>query len=238
MKKCNLVVVAHPDDETLFFGGLIMANRRSNWRVVCATDGNADGLGRTRHDQFARACRALGVRKFEFLDLPDRYESRLSQRELQSRLAELYERIRREHVTLQEVYTHGPLGEYGHPHHQDVSLAVHETFSRVNRSAQKSIKIWGVAYNCAPDRIFKLPTAQFKKKCHILAKIYLGETSRFIQYLPVTSVETFARFNLAEVRVLHEFFAGSMKSVDARGKYSWFQPYLNTFRKAVIRRPF
>ena len=223
-KKTNLVVVAHPDDETIYFGGLLLAERQCNWRVICVTDGNADGLGGERHAQFARACHSFGVKNFEFFDMRDRYDVRLPQAELRARLVELSKQMR-PHT----VYTHGPLGEYGHPHHQDVSLAVHEVFSDVR----------GVAYNCSPNQIVKLTTRQFEKKTNVLAEIYFGETSRFIQYLPATSLETFARFKLAEVRALHEFLSGGeLSPPQSLDKYKWFRPYLREFREAMIKRPF
>lgn len=227
-KKFNLIVVAHPDDETLFFGGLMLADRRYDWRVVCATDGNADGLGAERHDQFARACRIFGVRHLDFFDLPDRYDVRLSQNEMHDCLKRYCGR-----EVPQAVFTHGPLGEYGHPHHQDVSLAVHEVFAERSRKSD----VWGVAYNCAPDRIVELSNEQFKKKANVLAKVYFGETSRFIQHLPATSVEAFAQFKLREVQTLHQFFVGALEKPKL-DKYRWFQPYLAAFRDSIIKRPF
>ena len=45
----RLLVVAHPDDETIFFAGVIQSKRDLPWHLVCLTDGNADGRGKERH---------------------------------------------------------------------------------------------------------------------------------------------------------------------------------------------
>lgn len=112
VKKYNLVVVAHPDDETIFFGGLLQAYRRRPWKVICATDGNADGMGVQRRQDFQRACDALKVQNCEMWDFPDRFENRLD-------IDRLAERLKQE--TASEIFTHGVLGEYGHPHPRRLS---------------------------------------------------------------------------------------------------------------------
>ncbi len=204
-----------------------MAERRHGWHVICVTDGNADGRGIDRHEQFARACEAFGVKHFDFFDLPDRYEMRLKQEILRERLNRW-----REHYGIRTVYTHGPIGEYGHPHHQDVSLAVHEVFAG-------TCDVFGVAYNCLPSRIVKLSARQFDKKTDVLSNIYFGETSRFIQILPATDVEMFAQFALPEVRDLHKYLSqGDPIPTTHLNKYKWFYPYLSVFRDTMIKRPF
>jgi len=51
-----LLVVAHPDDETIFFGGTMYSLKKRGWKVIVVTDGNADGMGSTRRNQLlARA---------------------------------------------------------------------------------------------------------------------------------------------------------------------------------------
>src|SRR5690606_31192293 len=104
-KKVSLVVVAHPDDETLFFGGLILSSPKKYWHIVCATDANADGLGATRHRQFEAACKKLGVKSWTFFNLPDVFSKRLEIGVIQKKLAELSERFK-----ITEVFTHGPTG--------------------------------------------------------------------------------------------------------------------------------
>ena len=67
MKKYNLLGVAHPDDETIFFGGLLQVYRRRPWKVVCVTDGaprrlpDAAALAERRHEELCAALDAAGL---------------------------------------------------------------------------------------------------------------------------------------------------------------------------------
>ncbi|MEK7355673.1 MAG: PIG-L family deacetylase, partial [Bdellovibrionota bacterium] len=124
--------MAQPDDETLFFGGLLQRRRTRRWTVVCVTDANADGQGKKRRKQFEKACRLLGVKKPLWWSFPDRYAERLPVVELIAKLRALP----KPHT----IYTHGIIGEYGHPHHQDVSYAVHLAFAEHPR-------VYASAYN-------------------------------------------------------------------------------------------
>src|ERR1043165_2582375 len=81
-KKYNLLVVAHPDDESIFFAGLVLQKRSHPWRVLCVTDGNADGNGAARAADFAEACKQLKVKDFAMLGFKDKFEERLPLNEL------------------------------------------------------------------------------------------------------------------------------------------------------------
>lgn len=189
----NVVIVAHPDDETLFFGGLIYSGRDVHWTVIVATDANADGMGKKRKVQLEQACELLGVTDIIQWDLPDRYEERLNQDELRQKLAEFVAQTPR----IDNIYTHGPAGEYAHPHHQDVSLAVHTYFLRDEETNQK---VWSVAYNSLPEHIVNLNSQQFERKRKILMGPYHSEVSRFMNLLPCTWSEGFHRLSLKEVK--------------------------------------
>jgi len=217
MKKYNLLVVAHPDDETIFFGGLLQVYRRKPWKVICITDGNAGGEGAKRHADFTAACRKMKVRESEMWDFVDRYDVRLPVDEIVARLG-------KERPT--EVFSHGPLGEYGHPHHQDVSLAAHRAFGSV----------WSPAYNAYAEKVVRVPRKTYKTKCDILSRTYFSETHRFARHLPATSVEGFAKVAPQEVESIHAYLCGGP---EPRLKtYAWFQPYLETFRQQTAERPF
>lgn len=223
MKKQNLIVVAHPDDETIFFGGLIQTYRRRPWKIICVTDGNADGVGSRRRLDFLAACKKLGAKEAEMWDLPDLYDARLD-------VKRLTERLREEKAV--EVFTHGILGEYGHPHHQDVCLATHRAFASQPHT-------WSVAYNCFADKVIKLPRKAYQRKCEILSEIYFTETHRFARWLPAYNHEGYVKLGLKEVEALYAFFAfGEKPPAKTLKVYNWFTPYLEEFRTQVTSRPF
>lgn len=222
-KPYRLLVVAHPDDETIFFAGALLQKREMPWKVICLTDGNADGRGAERRKEFQAACRLFGVRDAEQWSYQDRFGVRLPVDEISARLLAFPPPF--------EIYTHGPLGEYGHAHHQDACLAVHRAFPRK--------RIFSPAWNCVADFVIQLTPAQFKKKTFAFAEIYSKEVSRFLNILPSMPVEGFRRFRLAEV----EAMAGFMKRERAFSRkeipdFSWAEKMLPELRDKIEKRLF
>lgn len=189
----NLLVTAHPDDETIFFAGLLLTNRERPWTLVCVTDGNADGQGADRANQLLKASKKLGVKTLQQWDLPDKFECRLDQKTLEEKLSNL--------PLPNQVFTHGILGEYGHPHHQDVSFAVHRTFS-------EKVPTWSIAYNIRAEKNIELSPQFFNQKSQIMVNIYQNETFRFLNVLPISSHEGFSKVNFAEVDHIYQFLNG------------------------------
>jgi LmbE family N-acetylglucosaminyl deacetylase len=125
-----LAVLAHPDDESLGFGGTLAkyADRGVETYLVTATRGergrfgslgkNADPVevGRVRESELRAAAAVLGVREVVLLHYPDgavdRVESAKAIRDIVAQIRRI-----RPHVVL----TFGPEGAYGHPDHIAVS---------------------------------------------------------------------------------------------------------------------
>ena len=78
-----MCLTAHPDDEALAFGGalLMAADRGAQTSILCLTEGSAgsyrepgqtdEDLAALRREEFAAACRALGVANSELLRYRD-----------------------------------------------------------------------------------------------------------------------------------------------------------------------
>jgi hypothetical protein len=131
-----------------------------------------------------------------------------------------------------EIYTHGPLGEYGHPHHQDVCLAAHRAFGG-------QTKIFSPAWNCNVDKVVKLSEAQFKKKTKAFADIYRKETDSFLNILPNMAVETFRAFGSKEVEALVGFIRRERPlDVKALKNEAWLAEILPGLRDKLETRLF
>lgn len=209
-----LIVTAHPDDETIFFGGTILENPGTEWHVICVTDGNAAGLGTTRAREFAEATRRLGVARTEMLGFPDIFEQRLDTTLLISRLVLLR--------GFDAIYTHSAHGDYGHPHHQDVSYAVHQAFGGHPR-------LWSIAYNLFPGQIITLAPPAYELKWDILWGIYQRESRTFLNNLPVTATEAFCRISPAENEAIYRLMAHRVEvQPESLEAYRRLLPYLRT----------
>jgi len=123
-------VFAHPDDESLGFGGTLArySGDGVDVSIVTATRGergrfgsNAespglDVVGRTREQELREAAAELGVANLHFLDYIDGDLDRADPDEATGRIAIHIRRIR-PHV----VVSFGPDGGYGHPDHIAIS---------------------------------------------------------------------------------------------------------------------
>lgn len=212
----SLLVVAHPDDESIFFGGLLAETARTQaWHVVCVTDGNGEGRAAERALEFQKACQLLGVARCEQFDFADSPGERLDVDRLQSLLEKLKSQ------EFERVYTHGVIGEYGHKHHQDVCVATHRAF------ATTSIPVFSNAYNIFPDETVRLSERAFRLKSEVMWSVYKKEVRRFLNILPAHAFEGYARVSLGEVNAVYRHLAnGDMLELESLKHYRWMYEYL------------
>jgi len=55
-----LLLIAHPDDESMFFAPTLLA-LKGKIRVLCLSTGNYDGLGHIRKKELLKACRTFDI---------------------------------------------------------------------------------------------------------------------------------------------------------------------------------
>lgn len=107
--KSNLMIVAHPDDETLW-GGKELLN--GDWCVLCITNGN----NKTRSDEFQNVMDYINCTGI-ILNYPDKV---LNKRDDWKNIKDgIYDDVQTliKYKNWDKIVTHNPKGEYKHIHH-------------------------------------------------------------------------------------------------------------------------
>lgn len=120
-----LLVLAHPDDESMGTGGLILRHTRNGiaTHLICATYGEAgwsdkppgakkEDLAEIRAKELEEAAAALALSGVELWDYPDGGVNKADQQEITQRIWEEISKVRP-----RAVVGWGPDGGYGHPDH-------------------------------------------------------------------------------------------------------------------------
>lgn len=172
----GLIIVAHPDDETMFCGGA-MSQLKWDWTVVSAVH----SLQSPRGQEFTRATTILKAIPI-MLDVPYFGKDSLSPidaHELQARLEKA--------VDLEDfdvIITHNSFGEFDNKDH----IVINRLISRIAPKA-----LWFFGFNCnSPDITIHLDRAAQSDKCDALAQ-YQSQRNR-ISLVEIRNAESFVVF--------------------------------------------
>ena len=177
--KAVAVIVAHPDDETLWAGGTILSHPSWQWFIVCLCRGS----DKDRAPKFLKTLQILGSEGI-MGDLDDGPEQKpLDENELKHAILKL---LPSRHFDL--IISHNPTGEYTrHIRHEEVSKAIIELWHNDKISANE---LYTFAYEDGGKKYYPRPVENapvyrtlskriWLRKYNIITEIYEFEKSSF-----------------------------------------------------------
>ncbi|GAB3665305.1 hypothetical protein GCM10028791_40980 [Echinicola sediminis] len=166
------ILVAHPDDETIWAGGLILENPNWNWTIICLCRAN----DRDRAPKFYRALEVFGAKGI-MADLDDGPEQKpLDLNSLENIIVDL---VSSKPMNL--IFSHSPFGEYTqHLRHEEIGKSVIKLWQE---KRIRTDELWLFAYHDnnlrhvpkpIPDAHFQLPLGGkvFKAKRALISGVY------------------------------------------------------------------
>jgi LmbE family N-acetylglucosaminyl deacetylase len=170
--KAVAIIVAHPDDETIWAGGTVLENPSWNWYIftLCRAGDN------DRAPKFYKTLKILKAKGF-MADLDDGPEQKpLPNNIIEETISKL---LPRKHFDI--LITHNPLGEYTrHIRHEETSKAVTKLWQK---GIIRSPELWTFAYEDGNGKYFPraietanlfhvLPEKIWKMKYKIITETY------------------------------------------------------------------
>ncbi|MGD0581462.1 MAG: PIG-L family deacetylase [Bacteroidales bacterium] len=195
--KTVAIIVAHPDDETLWCGGTILSNPEWNTFIVCLCRGN----DKERAHRFFKALNCYGSKGImgEIDDGPQ--QRPIDEEELNRAILHL---LPPWHFDL--LITHSPCGEYTrHIRHEEISKAVIKLWHSGKLSASE---LWTFAYEDNNKKYYPRPVGNadifhtlseiiWQKKYNIITKTYGFDRGSFeAETTPVS--ESFWKYKVPE----------------------------------------
>ena len=175
--KEALVIVAHPDDETIWMGGSILKNSQWDWTIISLCRKN----DRDRMPKFLDVCKFYKANAI-ISNLDDEKLEPLPIQEVIKKIKQLIPKKKYDYI-----FTHGENGEYGHLRHKEIHRAVKKMIEKKDLKCEKiyyfSYKKGKKSYHKDPelkipepdensDLVVRLDKHQYTNKLKLIKDFY------------------------------------------------------------------
>lgn len=187
-----LVIVAHPDDETIWMGGTILSYPNIQWTIFSLCRGDDPD----RAPKFKKVCEKYGAIPI-MSNLEDEWIMGLEESipEIENRIIHLA------HKNYDYIFTHNKNGEYGHVRHVGAHEAV---INLVKNKILRARELYFFSYKKSADEKFaepnpaaeyekQLPKDIFYSKIELIHSWY-GFNIKSFEYQSSHQKETFEKF--------------------------------------------
>lgn len=139
----KLMIVAHPDDETIFAGGMLL--KENGWKVVVVTDGGGDNNdSEERKQEFINVMNHLNIKEYEILGFKDDMNNVLyDENEVENKLRKIIDSKK-----WSKIITHNKDGEYGH--------IVHKSVHNIVKKIVPTASVFSLSNDKLDDKTFEL----------------------------------------------------------------------------------
>jgi len=186
MKKKTLVIVAHPDDETIWMGGFLLNNYKK-WDITIISLCRKND--KDRAFKFKKVCKILNAKCY-MSDLEDEKLNDIYKEEVIKRIKKYSKK------NYDYIFTHGKNGEYAHKRHIDINKAVTYMLNK-KMILCKIFFLFSYIRNgkfCYPnknsDKFINLNKNCLKKKKKLIKDIY-GFNKNSFEYICSRNKEAF-----------------------------------------------
>jgi LmbE family N-acetylglucosaminyl deacetylase len=192
--KRGLVIVAHPDDETIWMGGTLAREKHIEWTIfVLCRKSDKDRM--PKFLKVAKYYHAKGI----ICDLED--DGVMS---IQESVPKIQKIIHKElpvpEIAWDVLFTHGTNGEYGHARHKGVHLAVKEL---IRKGGIRAMQAYSFAYTLDQDKKIAVPrknaaytvelsNKEWKDKRNVIKHLY-GFRPHIFENKSCAKMETFTQ---------------------------------------------